>query len=89
MVGWAVADWHTVQARAVTCGLIGRPGAPTRLVDVDTTLLLAFIEAVVCETEAGAKQMQQMWDDARPRPAPEEPARGPARAAEIDHILNL
>lgn len=68
-MSWAVNDWHTAQARAVHAGLIG-PRGPQHLLDLDPVHLLAFIEGIVCESEDNAEKIQQMYDDAKPKPPP-------------------
>ena len=66
-------------------GLIG-PGRAERLLDLDLTMLLAFIEAVLCESEENAQRIQRIYDDAKPA-APM--VRGEQRRAEVASFLAL
>lgn len=75
-----------VQARAITVGLIGSPPLPQRVVDCDFVHILALIEAIVCENEDGAKQVQQMYEAAKPAPPV---TRGERRREEINRILSI
>ena len=72
-------NWHVVQARAVMAGLVG-PGRVERVTDLSPIHFLALVESIVCESEDGAKEMQRMWDAAKPAPPV---ARGEARREQI------
>jgi hypothetical protein len=88
LLGWAVEHWNVVQSRAVLAGLIGPPGA-ARVLDLSPVVLLALIEAIVAESEDGAKIIDAAYDAARPTPPAPPPKRGPERHAEIDRFANL
>lgn len=66
-------------------GLIG-PGRAEHLLDLDLTLLLAFFEALLCENEENAKQIQKLYDDAKPRRRTADPAE---RRAEVAAFLAM
>jgi hypothetical protein len=66
-------------------GLIG-PGRAEHLLDLDLTLLLAFIEGILCESEENAERIQQMYEDAKPA-APV--VRGEQRRAEVAAFLAM
>ncbi len=66
-MGWAVRSWHIVEAKAVVLGLLGRPGGPLRLLDLDARLLLALLEGIARENEKHDKQLTKLYDDARPK----------------------
>ena len=84
LAGWAAESWNVVTARAVTAGLV--PHVAPRLGGLDPIIFLAFLEAIVCETEEGAKEIQRLYDDARPAPPV---TRGAARRAELRDLMNL
>jgi hypothetical protein len=84
LVGWAAESWNVATARAVTAGLV--PHCAPRLGQLDTLIFLAFLEAVVCESEDGAKTIQRLYDEGRPAPPV---TRGARRRAEIEHMLGL
>ena len=66
-------------------GLVG-PGRAEHLLDLDLTLLLAFIEAILCESEENAERIQRLYDDAKPAPPV---ARGEQRRAEVASFLAM
>lgn len=72
----------------MTAGLVG-PGRARRVLDLDPVVFLAFLEALVCESEDGAKEVQAMYDAARPAPEPPPLTRGETRRAEVDRFLAL
>lgn len=84
MAGWAAESWHVVTARAVAAGLV--PHVVPRLGQLDPLTFLAFLESVVCETEEGAREIQRLYDEARPAPPV---TRGRARREELSHIMDL
>ena len=65
-------------------GLVG-PGRAEHLLSLDLTVLLAFLEAVVCESEDNAKHIQDIYDRHKPRPlvTPEQ------RRADVAAFLSL
>lgn len=65
-------------------GLI--PGHAEHLLDLDVTILLAFLEGVICENEDNAKRVQEMYDAARP-PAPK--ASGEQRRADVARFMAI
>jgi hypothetical protein len=69
LLAWAVEHWNVVQSRAVLAGLIGPNGA-ARVLDLPVVVLLALIEAIVAESEDGAKAIDAAYDEARPHPPP-------------------
>lgn len=84
LVGWAAESWHVATARAVTAGLV--PHVAPRLGQLDTITFLAFLEAVVCESEDGAKTVQRLYDEGKPAPPV---TRGARRRAQIEHLMGL
>lgn len=65
---WAVREWHLLRARAVAAGLIGRPGAPARLLDCDPSLLLSFAESLLFDGgEENAKRLDALYRDSAPK----------------------
>lgn len=88
LLAWAVEHWNVVQTRAVLAGLIGPNGA-ARVLDLPVVVLLALMEAIVAETEDGAKAIDAAYDEARPAPPAPPRKRGPERRAEVDRFANL
>lgn len=61
--------WHLLRAKASAAGLIGRPGCPDTLLDVDAAVLLSFAESVLYEGgEENAKRLDDLYRDAAPKP---------------------
>ena len=88
LLSWAVEHWNVVQARAVLAGLIGPNGA-ARVLDLAPVVLLSLIEAILAETPDVAKQIDDMYEDAKPIPPAPPPTRGADRRAEIDRFMTL
>ena len=66
-------------------GIIGT-GRAERLLDLDLTVLLAFVEAIVCESQENAEHVQQIYDRAKPAPPVHV---GDVRRAEVASFLTL
>lgn len=83
----AAATWHVLESRAIERGIWGVPLAPPRLLDVDSTVFLAFVEGIVRESDENAESLNDLYDEARPRPkrpvSREERRRDIARFARI------
>lgn len=77
-----------MQSRAVLAGLIG-PGRAARVLDLPPVIVLALVEAIIAESEAGAKHVDDAYDAARPLPPAPPVKRGRERIAEIDRFANL
>ena len=84
LVGWAVESWNVVTSKALMVGLV--PHCAPRLGQLDPLTFLAFLEAVVCESEEGAQQIQRLYDEAKPAPPV---SRGESRREELARIMNL
>ena len=60
--------WHLVRAKATAAGLIGRPGAPDNLLDVDASVLLSFAESLIYEAgEKNAEALDNLYRSAAPK----------------------
>lgn len=66
-------------------GLVG-PGRAEHLLDIDLTVLLAFFEGVVCESEKNAEQIQKIYDRHKPR---RPVTRGEERRADVAAFMAL
>jgi hypothetical protein len=78
---WASGHWHLLESKAVILGVIARPGGPTRLLDLEARILLAFIEGFLRESEEHDKKLTEFYDAAKPKPP--EPKDREARNQEI------
>ena len=78
--------WHLVRAKATAAGLIGRPGAPDNLLDVDASVLLSFAESLIYDAgEKNAEALDNLYRDAAPKPKPSRAERN----AEIERAMRL
>lgn len=84
---WAARNWHIVEAKAVVLGLIGRPGGPSRLLDLEGRTLIAFVEGIAREL-VDPKSIDALYDAARPK-APVGRASRADRIAEIQKAARL
>lgn len=67
-MSWACGMWHVVRAKATAAGLIGRPGTPDNLLDVDACALLSFVESLLYDGgEDNAKRLDDLYRDAAPK----------------------
>ena len=61
--------WHAFEMRAVQVGIWGsHPGGPSRLLDVDPTVFLAFAEGILREDEDNAAALDKHYEARRPKP---------------------
>lgn len=60
--------WHVLESRAITAGIWGVPGAPRRLLNVDSTIFLAFVEGVLREDEENNEGLSELYEQAAPKP---------------------
>lgn len=75
--------WHLLRAKAVAAGLIGRPGAPTRLLDCAPSILLSFAESLLYEgNDENAQRLDDLYRDAAPKPKQ-------SRESRNDEIANV
>ena len=84
LTGWAAESWHVLSAKAIQMGLV--PHTAPRLGQLDPLTFLSFLEAVVCEGEDGAQEIQKLYDEARPAPPV---TRGAARREQVERFMRL
>lgn len=84
---WAANNWHVLQSRAVVLGVVGRVGGPARLLDLEGTLFLSFIEGVLRDSEHHNKALDEMY--AAARPVVSTPLDRRDRRAEIARVTRL
>lgn len=85
----AVGMWHVMEARAISVGIWGVPHGPARLVDVDSTVFLAFLEGLVRESDDNAQILDRLYEEARPQPKKTRAETRAARIAEITRFARM
>ena len=84
----AATSFHILEARAVQAGIWGSPSSPPTLLDIDSTVFLAFLEGIVRETDEGTEELDRMYLAQRPKPRATVKDRA-ARRAEIERFARL
>lgn len=87
-MGWAVDAWHIVESKAVMLGLIARAGGPDSVLDLDARHFLSFLEGVIRDDSDAAKQIDEMYEAARPlAPRPVDRSERRREIAELSRIF--
>lgn len=81
--------WHAFEMKAIQAGIWGvHPGGPSRLMDVDATVFLAFAEGVLREDEDNSQALDRHYESRRPKAAPAPESRA-ERNKRIERLARM
>lgn len=81
-------DWHLLEVRALERGIWGVPHGPARLLDLDLTVFLAFLEGVARGDEKQAENLDGLYAKSR-RVVKARTESREERNARIDRFMRL